>query len=76
MEAVSAPRFHQQWRPDRLLLEGAFPADVVEGLRGRGQRVEVVDELGTGVEAIAVDPETGLRTGGADPRRDGLALGP
>jgi gamma-glutamyltranspeptidase/glutathione hydrolase len=76
VEAVSAPRFHQQWRPDRLLLEGAFPADVVEGLRRRGQPVEVVDEILTGVEAIAVDPETGLRTGGADPRRDGLALGP
>jgi gamma-glutamyltranspeptidase/glutathione hydrolase len=76
MEAVSAPRFHQQWRPDELLLEGAFPADVVEGLRRRGQPVEVVDEISTGVEAIAVDPETGLRSGGADPRRDGLALGP
>ena len=38
--------------------------------------VEVVDEILTGVQAIAVDPETGLVTGGADPRRDGLALGP
>jgi gamma-glutamyltranspeptidase/glutathione hydrolase len=76
MEAVSAPRFHQQWRPNQLLLESAFPADVVEALRRRGQPVEVVDEISTGVEAIAVDPETGLRSGGADPRRDGLALGP
>jgi gamma-glutamyltranspeptidase/glutathione hydrolase len=75
VEAVSAPRFHQQWRPEKLVLEGAFPADVVEGLRGRGWTVEVVDEIITGVEAIAVDPETGLRTGGTDPRRDGLALG-
>ena len=75
MEAVSEPRFHQQWRPVRLQLEAAFPEDVAAGLRARGWPVERVDELTTGVQAIAVDPETGLRTGGNDPRRDGLALG-
>jgi len=74
-EAVSAPRFHHQWRPDRIQLEDANPADVEAGLRARGHDVVRVDELTTGVEAIAVDPETGELRGAPDPRRDGLALG-
>jgi gamma-glutamyltranspeptidase/glutathione hydrolase len=74
-EAVSAPRFHHQWQPDQLEVEGDTPVDVVRALRERGHDVRVGDEIMTGVEAIAVDPETGLMTGGADPRRDGLALG-
>jgi gamma-glutamyltranspeptidase/glutathione hydrolase len=74
-EAVSTPRFHHQWRPDVLEVEKEMPADVIAGLRKRGHTVEVVDEIMTGVEAIAVDPKTGVMTGGLDPRRDGLALG-
>jgi len=74
-EAVSTPRFHHQWRPDTLEVEAETPADVVAALRARGHTVSVMDELMTGVEAIVVDPATGLMTGGADPRRDSLALG-
>ncbi len=75
MEAVSAPRFHHQWRPDRILLEGAHAADVESALRARGHEVKRVDELITGVEAIARDPLTGRLYGAPDPRRDGLARG-
>jgi gamma-glutamyltranspeptidase/glutathione hydrolase len=75
-EAVAAPRFHHQWLPDELLLEAGNPADVVDALAARGHVVKVVDDLGGGVEAIAVDPTTGLLTGGVDPRRDGAAAGP
>jgi gamma-glutamyltranspeptidase/glutathione hydrolase len=74
-EAVAAPRFHHQWRPDVLDVEAAIPADVVEALRARGHEVRVVDEISTGVEAVAVEPGTGWRAGACDPRRDGLALG-
>jgi gamma-glutamyltranspeptidase/glutathione hydrolase len=75
-EAVAAPRFHHQWLPDELLLEAGNPKDVVDALAARGHPVKVVDDLGGGVEAIAVDPATGLLTGGVDPRRDGAAAGP
>ena len=75
-EAVAAPRFHHQWQPDELLLESGNPADVVRALEARGHNVKLVDDLGGGVEAIAVDPKTGLLSGGVDPRRDGAALGP
>ncbi len=75
-EAVAAPRFHQQWQPDELLLEAGISADVADALDARGHTVKRVDDLGGGVEAIAFDPATGLLSGGVDPRRDGLAAGP
>jgi gamma-glutamyltranspeptidase/glutathione hydrolase len=74
-EAVSAPRFHHQWRPDVLEVEAETPVDVIQALRARGHSVTVTDEIITGVEAIVIDPKTGLMTGGADPRRDSSALG-
>jgi gamma-glutamyltranspeptidase/glutathione hydrolase len=73
--AVSAPRFHHQWEPDKLYVEPAVPADVVQGLRERGHTVEVSRRNWSAVEAILVDPETRVHFGGNDPRRDGLALG-
>jgi gamma-glutamyltranspeptidase/glutathione hydrolase len=74
-EAVSAPRFHHQWRPDVLDVEGETPADVVAALEARGHEVRAADEIVSGVEAIVVDPQTGVMSGGADPRRDGSARG-
>ncbi len=74
-EAVSAPRFHHQWMPDRLLVEAAVPADVVEALRKRGHRVEVSERNWSSAQSIVVDPATGRHTGGSDPRSDGVALG-
>lgn len=76
MEAVSAPRFHHQWMPDRLLLEPSIPRDVADGLRARGHNVEVSEREWSSAQAIVIDPESDLHTGGADPRSDGLALGP
>jgi gamma-glutamyltranspeptidase/glutathione hydrolase len=75
-EAVAAPRFHHQWRPDELLVEAGIPADVVSALEARGHVVKAAEDLGGGVEAIAFDPATGLLSGGVDPRRDGAAAGP
>jgi gamma-glutamyltranspeptidase/glutathione hydrolase len=74
--AVSAPRFHHQWLPDRLFVEPDVPADVVRGLERRGHAVEVSERHWSAAQAIVVDPETGWHLGGSDPRRDGLALGP
>ena len=74
-QAVAAPRFHHQWEPDKLLVEPAVPADVVDGLRARGHDVEVSPRNWSAVEAILVDPESGRHYGANDPRRDGLALG-
>jgi gamma-glutamyltranspeptidase/glutathione hydrolase len=74
-EAVSAPRFHHQWRPDRLYLEPEHPRDVVRRLEARGHPVYVSEFRFGAAAAILRDPETGILWGGADPRRDTRASG-
>ena len=86
-EAVEAPRWRHTQDPtestlphtcnDELQMEGRFPSDVREGLRRRGHALNVLGNWGgPGSEVmIQVDPETGALFGGADPRRDGYAIG-
>ncbi len=73
--AVSAPRFHHQWRPDRLLLEPEHPRDVVSQLEEWGHPVQVASFHFGASAAILRDPASGVLWGGADPRRDSLAAG-
>jgi len=73
--AVSAPRIHHQWLPDRIVLEPEIPADVIEGLRQRGHTVEVSEKHWSAAESIGVDRKRGWYYGASDPRRDGLAQG-
>ena len=60
---------------DEVVLEPAIPADVPEGLERRGHVLEISPRNWSRSQSIVVDPETGLHTGGSDPRSDGLALG-
>lgn len=64
--AVQLGRFHHQWMPDSVSVE-SFPADVVEALRKKGQRVSVGGSQGI-ANCIFVDVKTGVRTGVADKR--------
>jgi gamma-glutamyltranspeptidase/glutathione hydrolase len=74
-QAVSAPRFHHQWMPDRLLLERVgFSADTLAKLREAGYQLDFRDSLGD-CEAIEVDSKSGWRFGASDPRGDGKAVG-
>lgn len=66
------------YHPGLLNVEGRIPAEVCDELERRGHRVNVWDDwsgAACSVCAIVVDPETGTRVGGADPRRDSYALG-
>ncbi len=75
VQAVTAPRFHHQWMPNRLVLEAwGFSADTLEKLREAGYEIEVREKIGE-CQAIEVDPKTGWRFGAADPRGDGKAVG-
>jgi gamma-glutamyltranspeptidase/glutathione hydrolase len=74
-QAVSAPRFHHQWVPDKLFVEPETMAETVDGLRRRGHEVEIGKRRWSAAQAIVVNPETGMHQGGADPRKDSLALG-
>jgi gamma-glutamyltranspeptidase/glutathione hydrolase len=74
-QAVTAPRFHHQWRPDELTLERwGFSADTIQKLEEFGYKLNIRDSMGI-CEAIAIDPQTGWRFGAADPRGDGKAVG-
>ena len=68
-DAVAAPRFHHQWRPDSVLLESAFPDRITEGLRQYGHKTETIKTSGI-TQAIGRDAE-GRLVGVHDPRIPG-----
>jgi gamma-glutamyltranspeptidase/glutathione hydrolase len=75
LQAVSAPRFHDQWSPDQLTFEReGFSSDTIERLEKAGYPVSFRDSMGD-CEAIEIDPQSGWRLGASDPRGDGKAVG-
>ena len=75
VEAVAAPRYHQQWEPAQVFAEPMLPEALVAGLRERGHDVAVDERPWSSAQAIVIDPTTGLHLGGSDPRGDGVAVG-
>ncbi|MBL8233123.1 MAG: gamma-glutamyltransferase [Bryobacterales bacterium] len=71
-EAIDAPRFHHQWRPDKLSLEKGFSPDTVALLKQRGHDVDSIASVAL-VEAIVI--ENGFLAGGTDRRAHGKAAG-
>lgn len=73
-EAISAPRFHHQWMPDKLYYEefGISP-DTKEILESKGHNLEKTFGVGRG-HIIFVD-EDGKKHGAPDPRGNGTAEG-
>ncbi len=87
-EAIEAPRVISHSFPNSFWPHGSLPGEVTveariappvrEALRGRGHLVKDDDDWSAGVSlvcAITVDPETGTRAGGADPRSTSYAIG-
>lgn len=75
--AIEAPRVRPQ-EMNRVIVEGRIPAEVRAALAARGHAVDPQPEwsaLFGGAQGITVDPESGGLAGGADPRRDGYAIG-
>lgn len=72
-EALAAPRFHHQWRPDRIVIEKTFSDDVLNGLESMGYSLSRTKSIGVS-QAVAYDPKTGKFSGAADPRANGLAI--
>lgn len=70
--SVQMPRLHHQWMPDETLAEPAMPAEIVDGLRQRGQHV-VVRRPATAINAIAADGNGGW-IGAADTRTRGALV--
>jgi gamma-glutamyltranspeptidase / glutathione hydrolase len=71
--AVSAPRLHDQWMPDRVFAEPGFPPDLIAALVARGDAI-TVQPRPTSANSILVTPSGFV--GAADPRtRGALAAG-
>jgi gamma-glutamyltranspeptidase/glutathione hydrolase len=81
--AVEEPRWSHQpgtpprdQLPDQLRMEAGFDRRVIEDLRMRGHKVSVVDRWSFGSAKLIIrDGDTGTWMAGADPRREGYALG-
>ena len=75
-QAVDAPRVHEQWYPDVVLVEpGLLSPAVEQRLSAMGYRFKTVQSWGAD-EAIVIDPRTHLLQGANDRRRPaGLAAG-
>ena len=78
--ALDALRF--QVVGDSVWLEGDVSNEVVTELHRRGHRVNVMHGPGRGGaggmgggQAISRDPESGVLSGGSEPRKDGAAIG-
>ena len=75
-EAVEAPRFHHQWRPDSLVYERfALARDVVQKLEERGYHLRETDSPLGELEALWLDAAGGWIYGVPDSREGGVALG-
>ncbi len=73
-DAVDFPRFHHQWKPDKLYLEKAISPDTVAILKAKGHDVDYSQgAIGARVEAIVIDG--GWLQGGTDGRGNGKAVG-
>jgi len=73
-----AGRFALDDAREVLNLEGRFPAATLAELARRGHvinRWAAWNELAGHAHGITIDPESGVRLGGADPRSDGAAIG-
>jgi gamma-glutamyltranspeptidase/glutathione hydrolase len=73
--AVAMGRVHHQFLPDVLQVDRwGLEVATRRALEAKGHVVKEVDPWGDG-EAVMVDPRTGLRMAGSDPRNEGMAVG-
>jgi gamma-glutamyltranspeptidase/glutathione hydrolase len=75
--AIEAPRIKATGETN-LEIETRISDEVREELTGRGHAMQPLGDwshLVGGGQGIMIDPESGARMGGADPRRDGYAIG-
>jgi len=74
-EAMDRPRFMVQPFTGEVEMEGAVPADIQDELKRRGHRLVAPSKPVGGSQAIWIDWDQGVLTGGSDPRKDGAAIG-
>ena len=76
--AIEAPRFRIETAGTQVSIERRVPKSIRRALKARGHDVKVLPDYSAvcgGAQGIVVDAESGALMGGADPRRDGYAIG-
>jgi len=76
-EAIEAPRF-RCWGGTTLSMEDRIAPDVRNALASIGHEIELLPPWSVSVgggQGVMVEPGSGARMSGADPRRDGYAVG-
>lgn len=73
-EAIALPRLHQQWSPDELLVEKAFPDQFKTALKERGHVLKELNSLSV-AHVVARGADGKSFVGAADPRAGGKAEG-
>jgi gamma-glutamyltranspeptidase/glutathione hydrolase len=75
-QAVNAPRFHDQWMPDEILVEATgISPDTLGILEHMGHKIKMTRGYWGDAECIAVDEKTGEFLGASDGRNEGKAAG-
>jgi gamma-glutamyltranspeptidase/glutathione hydrolase len=77
-DAIEAPRFYARDTEADLSVEARMPAATTGALAKMGYSIKTLGDFDLffgGAQGIVIDPKTGLRIGGADPRRDGAVAG-
>ncbi len=84
-EAIEAPRFATQSVPNsfyphqylkgQLALESGFPSGTADALSALGHQVTPSGSCGMGATIAHRDPDSGVLSAGADPRRACYAIG-
>jgi gamma-glutamyltranspeptidase/glutathione hydrolase len=76
-DALSAPKIHHQWLPDRIEVEPwALQPDTAAALRARGHELFLRPRPFGNAQAVAVDERTGWRVGASVGRWEGAAAVP
>ncbi len=75
VQAVSRPRFHHQWQPDRILFEPGVPDETIAALRSMRHRDIVVLPTARLGNANSIMRIRGALWGVADPRSASAAAG-
>ena len=76
-EAIEAPRL-RVFEGRRVVMEERYPAPVRAALSAKGHEIDLADPFAPtvgGAQGIVIDQASGTFQGGADPRRDGAAIG-
>jgi len=73
-EALAAPRIHQQWSPDELMVEKTLPENLKAALAARGHKIKELSSMSVS-QIVARSADGKSFVGAADPRAGGDAEG-